>query len=124
MQLTNYTRYFWWAVLALVCIGAAWLALYGQRWLHVVAGLILACALFYFRKRYRLFYGLVEVAAGIATLWAAYPLVRQTCGTFAESCEPIAWYVVPLGTLVAIYIIIRGFDNVQQAWLLPRSNQR
>jgi hypothetical protein len=80
--------------------------------MHVIGGLVLAVILYFFRKNHRVMYGFVEVAAGIGTLISAYPLVRQTCGTFAESCEPFPWYVIPLGSLLAIYIVIRGIDNI------------
>jgi hypothetical protein len=96
------------------CAVIACLALYGPTWLHVIAAFILAYTLYRLRKTQRLTYGIIEVTAGFATLLATYPSVRKTCGTFAESCQPIPPYVVALGTLTAIYVLIRGFDNVEQ----------
>jgi hypothetical protein len=84
--------------------------------MHVVGGLVLAAMLYLVRKYHRVLFGCIEVVAGIGTLISAYPVVRQTCGTFAESCEPFPWYVIPLGSLLAIYVIIRGLDNIEQGY--------
>ena len=81
--------------------------------MHVVAGVGLAGMLYFLRRNRRLLYGAVEVSVGIATLVSTYPAVRQTCGTFAESCQSIPLYVILLGTLTSVYILIRGFDNIE-----------
>ncbi len=112
----NHSRYAQIGVLVLLFVAAAWFTLYGSTLVHVIAGLVIAFMLYVFRKYHRVFYGICEVFAGIAALVQTYPLVRQTCGTFAESCRPFEWYVIPLATLIAIYIIIRGFDNIEHGW--------
>jgi hypothetical protein len=111
-----YAPYLKWAVFLLCCAVVAWLVLFGPTWLHVIGGVILAGMLYFLRRRRRLLYGLVEVAAGIAALVSTYPAVRQTCGTFAETCQQIPLYIILLGMLTAVYILIRGFDNIAQGW--------
>jgi hypothetical protein len=103
-------------LLVFVCVAAGWFALYGSRSSHVVAGLILAYLLYLLRKHHRILYGAAELVVGIGALINTYPLARQTCGTFAESCEPFPWYVIPLGTIISVYILIRGLDNIEQGW--------
>lgn len=119
----KYTRYAGWGFLALVCLTASWFTLYGSRTMHIIGGLVLAGLLYFVRKNHRVVYGFIEVAAGIGTLISSYPLVRRTCGTFAESCEPFAWYVIPLASLFAIYVIIRGIDNIEHGFR-GRYNER
>jgi hypothetical protein len=92
----------------------SWLALTSSTQLRVVAGVILAAMLFYLRKSHQMAYGAIEVVAGAAVL--AAPEARQTCGAFAESCEPVPTYVLLVGTLAGVYILIRGFDNFGQGW--------
>lgn len=121
----SFISYYWtfakWIAFLCICALTAWLALYGRTWLHVIAGLVLACLLYLLRKRRRVLYGAVEIIAGVGTLVTTYPVARQTCGTFAESCEPIPLYVIVLGTLTGIYVVIRGLDNIQQGWTRPPS---
>jgi hypothetical protein len=112
----DYSRYIQVGLLVFLFVVAGWLALYGSTVTHVISGLIIAVMLYVFRKYHRTLYGICEVLVGIVALVQTYPLVRQTCGTFAESCEPFRWYVMPLATLIAIYILIRGFDNIEQGW--------
>jgi hypothetical protein len=102
--------------LLVICVTAGWFALFGSRLSHVMAGVILAGVLYLLRKQHRTLYGAVELVVGIGALINTYPLVQETCGAFAESCAPFPWYVIPLGTLVSVYILIRGFDNVEQGW--------
>jgi uncharacterized membrane protein len=115
-ELKNYSRYIQIGALVLLFAGAGWFALYGSTFTHVIAGFVIAVILYVFRKYHRVLYGLCEVIVGIVALVQTYPLVRQTCGTFAESCEPFKWYVIPLATFIAIYILIRGFDNIEQGY--------
>lgn len=110
----SYAPYLKWAAFLSCCVAVAWLVLFGPTWLHVIAGVILAGMLYFLRRHRRLLYGLVEVLVGGVTLWSTYPVVRQTCGTFAELCQPIPLYVILLGSLTAIYILIRGFENIAQ----------
>jgi hypothetical protein len=101
-------------LLTTVAVIATWLALRGSTPVHVIAGFVIAVLLYVFRKYHRALYGICEVCAGIAALIQTYPMVQQTCGTFAETCRPFEWYVIPLATLFAVYILIRGFDNIEQ----------
>jgi hypothetical protein len=114
--LENYYRYIQIGLLIVLFVAAGWFALYGSTLAHVIAGLVIAVILYTFRKYHRILYGICEVIVGIAALVQTYPLVQQTCGTFAESCRPFPWYVIPLATLIAVYILIRGFDNIEQGW--------
>ena len=115
-EFPKYSKYIQIGVLFLVVVAAGWLALYGSTPAHVIAGLVIAGILYIFRKYHRILYGICEVLVGIAALVQTYPLVQQTCGTFARSCRAFPWYVIPLATLIAIYILIRGFDNIEQGW--------
>jgi chromate transport protein ChrA len=113
-RLVPHKRHVAWAAFVIGLAVSGWLALTSSTLLRVVAGLILAAMLFYLRKTHKMVYGAIEVIAGMAAL--AAPVTRQTCGTFAESCQPIPTYVLLVGTLAGIYILIRGFDNFEQGW--------
>ena len=108
-EFRNYPKYILYGVLLFFLVAAGWLTLHAPTQIHVTAGLVIAVWLYVFRKYHRIVYGICEVLAGIAALVQTYPIVQQTCGTFAEFCRPFQWYVIPLATLIAIYIIIRGF---------------
>jgi hypothetical protein len=99
-------------------IGAAmYAALFGSPLVNILAGFIAAVALFWLRRRHRVIYGFGEVLAGIFTLSQSYHIGRGAfTSAFAEAFQPFQWQVVFLTTVAAVYIIVRGFDNIEQGW--------
>lgn len=100
------------AALILIAGVAVWYALFASTWPRVIVGMLAAGLLFQLRRTHRAIYGLIECVAGVLAL--ATPMARQTCGTFAESCQPVPMYVLMVTTLTGVYLIIRGLDNVEQ----------
>jgi hypothetical protein len=89
----------------------------GARWLARTSGgnhtvltgcaILTAAVLFALRKRYRVFYGMIEVAASIGGL-IVYP-VAPAPASMGLSTQTVAW---GLGLLSLIYILVRGLDNI------------
>jgi len=104
------------AVLAIIAVGF-YVALYGPRYVFVAAGFVVALLLFWVRYRHRIFYGAIEILAGIFTLWQQYPTGRGSfSGWFAEAFQRYDWHVVFLTTLAGVHIVVRGLDNISQGW--------
>jgi hypothetical protein len=104
-------------ILIIVLAGSAYEVFYGpSRDLNVVAAIILAIALFSVRKHYRVSYGAIEIAFGLFVL--AYNW-RQGRGAFSSDFSSSdfdvwIWQIILLQTFTAIYVIIRGLDNIDQ----------
>src|ERR1700724_3454713 len=61
----------------------------------IAAGFVVALLLFWVRYRHRIFYGAIEILAGIFTLWQQYPTGRGSfSGWFAEAFQRYDWHVV------------------------------
>jgi hypothetical protein len=113
------------AVISLAAIGgptflarAALEALVAMGRLKGVWPIVATCALtaligalfFYFRLKLRFFYGLTESAAGIAI--AGHRFAQESgAGLPADT----TFYVAVL--TAGVYLVVRGFDNMHQAWV-------
>ncbi len=114
--LENYYRYIQIGLLVLLSVAAGWFALYGSTLTHVIAGLIIAVILYAFRKYHRMLYGICEVIVGIAALVQTVLWYNKHVERSLKSCRSFPWYVIPLATLIAVYILIRGIDDIEQGW--------
>lgn len=75
-----------------------------------LVGIILALGLYAMRKRYRTYYGVLEVMSGVIALYV-FPIANGSPGQ--EAANWMAWLI---GYVAPIYIIIRGLDNAEQGW--------
>jgi hypothetical protein len=94
--------------------------------LFVIVGLLFALGLYTLRSRYRLTYGLIEIVSGVVIMLGAInsssaALGREnviTVGGDIFHRPPEGWlhWSVPtvalLGVAAAIYILVRGLDNI------------
>jgi hypothetical protein len=62
------------------------------------------------------FYGVTEVFAELFILGQSYANGRGgfSAGFFAEAYQTFQWNVVLISTLGAVYIMVRGFDNIKR----------
>jgi hypothetical protein len=77
----------------------------------LVAALAVAVAAYWLRCRYRFWYGVLEIAAGLAVVFLTiYPETNY----FLLDTKPFIGQMLRagVGVLAGIYIIVRGFDNL------------
>jgi hypothetical protein len=83
----------------------------------VICGVVMAAAAFWIRKRFRLIFGICEVAAGIFTLYQTSTVGRGGFNLgFSSAFQTHRWQLIALATLGGVYILVRGFDNIDQGW--------
>jgi hypothetical protein len=117
MKWTAVVQPHWRLLIALSVLTAAFYLVFhtGPFW-TTVAALIAASTLFWMKLKYRLIYGVLEIAAGIFVLAQNY---LQGRGDFSPGFGPgfqiFRWQVVLIFTLTAIYIMVRGIDNIFEA---------
>ena len=91
----------------------------------VVASLVIAISLFWLRKIARGLYGAIEVLIGFVAILDASTKGRGALSAgFSSGFQRYEWAVVLLQTAAAIYITIRGLDNLEQWWSDKRSEPR
>jgi hypothetical protein len=104
----------------LVVVTVLWLAAYGVfnsgRAMTCVWGLVMAITLFRMKLKHAFVYGLTEVAAGLFILAQNYTVGRGgfSAGFFNEAFQTFQGNVVLVSTLGAVYVMVRGFDNMKR----------
>ena len=86
-----------------------------SKTLIVASGIVTALCLFLLRLRFRFLYGLIEVGFGLCVLWDASGKGRGGFSAgFSSDFDTFQISVVLIQTFGAIYVLIRGLDNVLQ----------
>ena len=118
MQLpTHYKKYLLTGTVAAATAIAVYAAFYGSPIVYVLAGVWIAGFLFWVRKRQRVLYGLTEVLAGLFILYHSSTVGRGGFNSgFSDGFQTYRWQLILISTLTAIYVIIRGLDNIEQGW--------
>jgi hypothetical protein len=81
----------------------------------VASGIVTALTLFLLRLRFRLLYGAIEVGFGLCVLWNASGKGRGDFSSgFSSGFDTFQISVVLIQTFGAIYVLIRGLDNLLQ----------
>lgn len=103
-------------LLSSVTGAAITLLIYGQsKSLIFASGIIIALSLFFWRLRFRFIYGVIEVGFGLYVLWDASGKGRGGFSSgFSSGFDTFQLSIVLIQTLGAIYILIRGLDNLLQ----------
>jgi hypothetical protein len=103
-------------ILAIVVVASALKVFYGpSRVLNIVGAIILALSLFSIRKHYRVFYGAIEVAFGVFVLGYNWRQGRGAFSSgFSSGFDIWIWQIIFIQTFTAIYIFIRGLDNIAE----------
>jgi hypothetical protein len=87
-----------------------------------VASLVIAGSLFWLRKIARGVYGAIEVLIGFVAILDASTKGRGAFSSaYSSGFERYEWTVILLQTAAAIYLAIRGLDNLGQWWSDKRS---
>ena len=104
------------SLLASVCGGAlVVLTSATNRYLIVGSGILVALTLFFWRLRFRFLYGLTEIIFGLFVLFDASGKGRGAFGSgFSADFDTFQLSVVVIQTFGAIYVLIRGMDNLLQ----------
>lgn len=103
-----------------ISAGSIGLALYGvfnsSRVTTCACGLVMAATLFWMRSNHAFLYGMTEVAAGLFILAQNYDVGRGgfSAGFFNEAFQTFQGNVVVVSTLGAVYVMVRGFDNMKR----------
>jgi hypothetical protein len=83
--------------------------------LIVASGVVTALTLFLLRLRFRFLYGLIEIGFGLCVLWDAAGKGRGGFSAgFSSGFDTFQISVVLIQTFGAIYVLIRGLDNILQ----------
>src|ERR1700720_3870932 len=101
-------------VLMVVVAVSSYEIFYGpSRGLNVVSAVILALGLFAVRKHYRVSYGAIEIGFGIFVLTYNWQQGRGAFSSgFSAGFDIWVWQIILLQTFTAIYVFIRGMDNI------------
>jgi hypothetical protein len=110
--------------LIFITVAAVCALIYGSRhWIVFLGGLGLAVVLFLWRIRYRAIYGIGEIVFGVAVLWdAAYKGRGDFNSDFSNDFSHFELSVILIQTFGAVYVLIRGMDNVLQG--LPEQKRK
>ncbi len=82
------------------------------------AGILYLC-----RLKYKVFYGLIEVIVGLYLASFSF----ATTGSFSKDFDPRNFDVVHLSVTIttylgAIFVMVRGFDNIHSGWKSKNGN--
>jgi hypothetical protein len=97
--------------------GALWGLFNLQGWFYVSAGLVIAGSLFCIRLRARWLYAIPEIGLGLFGLSRSVPIVTGgfSPGDFSAADFDVANVKIDvLISITAVYLIIRGLDNLLQ----------
>jgi hypothetical protein len=109
--------YFWLTIVTTILATAAYLIFVSGPLLTCLWGMVIAATLFWMRENHRVFYGATEILAGLFILGQDYPKGRGAfSSTFSDGFQTFQWNVVLISTVGAVYIMVRGFDNVKRGW--------
>jgi len=113
----DYRRDLPWLAAIIIFVIALHGVFYGSAISFWVSGAVIAIILFLLRERNRLVYGLLEVVAGLFILWRASSIGHGAFSAgFSPEFQSYQWQIILVSALGAIYIIVRGLDNIKQGW--------
>jgi hypothetical protein len=103
-------------ILAVVLAVSTYWIFYGSsRGLNIAGAMILALSLFSVRKHCRVLYGIIEISFAIFVLTYNWRQGRGAFSSgFSSGFDIWVWQIIFLQTFTAIYIFIRGLDNVAE----------
>ena len=115
MGFTKFVRTNFWLLIALFVLLMMFYFVFVSSpiWM-CVCGLIIAIILFLLRQFYQKLYGVSEVIAGLFILYhQGYPQGRGAFSSgFDDGFQTFRWNIVLISTVGAVYIMVRGFDNI------------
>lgn len=116
MKILVVARNYMWIAVVLIILGLTSYVVFNfGPFATVLAGLLAAGTFFWMKLRHRVFYGASEIFAGIFVLSQNYHQGRGAFSSgFGDGFQAFRWNVVLLSTLTAIYIMVRGLDNVRE----------
>jgi hypothetical protein len=109
-------RYVWVLIVAVLLTVCVYFTFNSGRVMTCFWGLAMAATLFWMRERHTIAYRFTEVIAGVFILGQYYSNGRGglSAGFFAEAFQTFHWNVVLVTTLGAVYVMVRGFDNIKR----------
>jgi hypothetical protein len=114
--LDSWQRHIWVLIVAVLLTVCVYFIFNSGRAMTCFWGLAMAATLFWMRERHPIAYGLTEMTAGLFILWQNYSNKRGgfSAGFFAEAFQTFQSNVVLVTTLGAVYVMVRGFDNIKR----------
>jgi len=102
-------------LVAVVAVSSYWIFYGSSRELNIVGAIILALGLFSVRKHYRVLYGVIEIGFSIFILTYNWRQGRGAFSSeFSSDFDISVWQIILLQTFTAVYIFIRGMDNISE----------
>jgi hypothetical protein len=81
--------------------------------LSCLFGLVTAITLFWVGECHQRIYGLSEITVGLFVLYQTFPKGRGGFSSgFSDGFQTFQWSVVLISTVGAVYIMVRGLDNI------------
>jgi hypothetical protein len=116
----HFRRHLWVLTVAVILAISVYFIFDSGRVMTCIWGLVIAATLFWMREKHTIFYGLTEILAGLCILGQSYSNGRGGFGTgfFAEAFQTFQWNVVLISTLTAVYVMVRGMDNIKRGLAL------
>ncbi len=113
----SWQRHIWVLIVAVLLTVCVYFIFNSGRAMTCFWGLAMAATLFWMRERHPIAYGSTEMMAGLFILWQNYSNGRGGCsaGFFAEAFQTFQSNVVFVTTLSAVYVMVRGFDNIKRS---------
>jgi hypothetical protein len=100
-------------IVLIILGGAIYVVFNAGPLITVLAGVVAAITFFWMKLKHRIFYGASEILAGIYVLSQNYPQGGGGFSSaFSDGFQVFKWNVVLISTLVAVYIMVRGLDNI------------
>ena len=80
--------------------------------------------LFAIRRRWRSFYGIIEIAAGLVLLYTSHSNVAAGFSNdFGSGFQTVRTTIVFTAALGGVFVIVRELDNIWEAWKSQPSRQ-
>jgi hypothetical protein len=92
--------------------------------LFILSAVMAAVFLFAIRRQWRSFYGIIEIAAGLVLLYTSHSNVAAVFSNdFGSGFQTVRTTVVLTVALGGVFVIVRGLDNIWEAWKSQPSRQ-
>ena len=91
-----------------------------QPILYILFGVTISALLYWCRSRFQWFYGLIEIIVGLFLMVLSLQVTRGSFSSdFSNDFDTFHYAVTITTYLGAIFVMVRGCDNIRQGWTAP-----